>query len=55
MLFYLFVCLLFVNINSYIITGTLFNVSMMSIIAMIAVFLGFFYTAKPLGFSARKD
>ena len=54
MLFLSLMCLLFVNINSYIITGTLFNVSMMSIIAMIAVFLGFFYTAKPLRLSARK-
>jgi 1,4-dihydroxy-2-naphthoate octaprenyltransferase len=54
MLFLSLMCLFFVNINSYIITGTLFNVSMMSIIAMIAVFLGFFYTAKPLRLSARK-
>ena len=54
MLFLSLICLFIVNINSYIITGTLFNVSMMSIIAMIAVFLGFFYTAKPLRLSARK-
>ena len=54
MLFLSIICLLILSFNSYIITGSSSNVFMMSLIAASGVFLGFFYTAKPLRLSARK-
>ena len=54
MLFLSIICLLILSFNSYIVTGSSSNVFMMSIIAATGVFLGFFYTAKPLRLSARK-
>ena len=54
MLFLSIICLLILSINSYIVTGSSSNVFMMSLIAATGVFLGFFYTAKPLRLSARK-
>ena len=54
MLFLSIICLLILSFNSYLITGSSSNVFMMSLIAATGVFLGFFYTAKPLRLSARK-
>ena len=47
-------CLIILCLNSYIVTGSSSNVFMMSLIGALGVFLGFFYTAKPLRLSARK-
>ena len=54
MLFLSIICLLILSLNSYMVTGSSSNVFMMSLIGAIGVFLGFFYTAKPLRLSARK-
>ena len=54
MLFLSIICLLILSFNSYIVTGSSSNVFMMSLIGATGVFLGFFYTAKPLRLSARK-
>ena len=54
MLFLSIICLLILSFNSYIVTGSSSNVFMMSLISATGVFLGFFYTAKPLRLSARK-
>ena len=54
MLFLSIVCLLVLSLNSYMVTGSSSNVFMMSLIGATGVFLGFFYTAKPLRLSARK-
>ncbi len=54
MLFLSIICLLILGFNSYIVTGSSSNVFMMSLIGATGVFLGFFYTAKPLRLSARK-
>ncbi|MBB12946.1 MAG: hypothetical protein CMC78_02120 [Flavobacteriaceae bacterium] len=48
------ICLLTLSLNSYMVTGSSSNVFMMSLIGATGVFLGFFYTAKPLRLSARK-
>ena len=54
MLILALVSLVFVCINSYIVTSSLNNIYGMIIIALIAILLGYFYTAKPLRFSGRK-
>jgi 1,4-dihydroxy-2-naphthoate octaprenyltransferase len=54
MLFLSIICLLILSLNSYMVTGSSSNVFMMSLIGAIGIFLGFFYTAKPLRLSARK-
>ena len=54
MLFLSIICLLILSLNSYMVTKSSSNVFMMSLIGAIGVFLGFFYTAKPLRLSARK-
>ncbi len=54
MLFLSIICLLILSFNSYMVTGSSSNVFMMSLIGATGVFLGFFYTAKPLRLSARK-
>ena len=54
MLFLSIICLLILTFNSYRLTGSYSNFFMMSLIGAVGVFLGFFYTAKPLRLSARK-
>ena len=54
MLFLSIISLVFVCINSYIITASLINLYGMIAIALIAILLGYFYTAKPLRLAGRK-
>ena len=48
------ISLVFVCINSYVITGSLTNLYGMTAIALTAILLGYFYTAKPLRLAGRK-
>ena len=54
MLFLSIISLVFVCINSYIITASLINLYGMIAIASIGILLGYFYTAKPLRLAGRK-
>ena len=54
MLFLSIISLVFVCINSYLITASLTNLYGMITIALVATLLGYFYTAKPLRLAGRK-
>ncbi len=54
MLFLSIISLVVVSVNSFLVTGTLNNLLGMILVAVIATFLGYFYTAKPLRLAGRK-
>ena len=54
MLFFSMVFLIIVCYNSYLNTNSFLNIKAMGLISLIAILLGYFYTAKPIRLSGRR-